>query len=371
MILYTLFSLSLLLLILFNKGIKEKSYLFLSLFVVIMYWGLSYIDVPDTQDYQYVYDHTNPRTNPGSSVATHFEVGFLYITWFFKKIGADYYLFQLFLFTIESILVVMGIKKLGVAYRDIGSIICLLGFWLPIVLMGALRQGIAIALFVYSLHFLLEKKYYYYVLLVGVSFFFHKSAVFLLVVPLWYLFTNIFIEKRIVLLVIFVVVNILHFSGFTLSSSFDGIFSLFISDVSEQDLSLANYGVYSETSVSESNFGLLKLLEIDFCYVIALLIHPEKDNKGFHLLSSLLLIYLILNMLVGGIIVHRISYYLQIPYYLILIKSLMSLISDFNVKRYGQYAFTYMYVFITCLIFSKPFSSAAIHEYHLLDALGL
>ena len=104
----------------FNKGIKEKSYLFLSLFVVIMYWGLSYIDVPDTQDYQYVYDHTNPRTNPGSSVATHFEVGFLYLTWFFKKIGADYYLFQLFLFTIESILVVMGIKKICVAYRDIG-----------------------------------------------------------------------------------------------------------------------------------------------------------------------------------------------------------------------------------------------------------
>ena len=194
MILYTFFSLSLLLLLLINRRLDNKTFFFLSLFIVIMYWGVSYIDVPDTPDYQYVYAHINPSMPPESSVLTHFEVGFLYLMWFFKKIGADYYLFQLFLFTIESLLVVFGIKKIGVDYRNLGSIICLLGFWLPIVLMGALRQGIAIALFMYSLHFLLEKKYYYFILLVGGAFFFHKSAIFLLLVPLWYWLTDIIID---------------------------------------------------------------------------------------------------------------------------------------------------------------------------------
>lgn len=371
MILYALFTLSLLFLLLFNKEIKERSFFQLALFIVVAYWGLSYIDVPDTPGYQSVYASLNPKVSPDSSVTTHFEVGFLYLMWLFKRIGADYYLFQFFLFAIESLLVFSGIKKLGNDYRTLGSLVCLLGFWLPVVLMGALRQGVAIALFIYSLHTILEKKYYLFVLLMGISFFFHKSSVFLAIAPLWYLFTNVFINKRVILLIIFIVINVLHFSGFTLLSSFDNLLSLFFTDVADSELSVADYSIYSESNVGESNFGFLKLLEVDFCYITALLLFPQKDNKAFQLLSSLFLMYFILNMLIGGIIIHRITYYLQIPYFLLLFRSFSSIFEGFKVNKQGQYVFTFFYVLLTNIILSKPFSSSAIHEYHIFDVLGM
>ena len=371
MVLYTLFSLSLFLLLLISKGIKGKSFFALSFCVLILYWGLSYIDVPDTSGYMLIYDSLNGKLPPDASVTTHFEGGFLYLMWLFKRAGANYYLFQFFLFSIESFLVFQGIKKLGVEYRDLGSIVCLLGFWLPIVLLGALRQGVAIAIFIFSLHTLLEKKYGYFILLNCISFFFHKSSIFLLVTPLWFLLTNIIIQKRILLLILFVFVNVLHLTGFTLLTQIDSFLSLFFSDIADANLSVSEFSIYSESNVGESNFGFLKLLEVDFCFLVALLLYPENDNKAFQLLASLFILFFILNMLVGGIIIHRITYYLQIPYFLLLIRSFKSVFALFNTDKQGQYALTFIYIYLTNIVLSKPFSASAIHEYHIFDVLGL
>lgn len=112
-----------------------------------------------------------------------YNYGFVFINWFFYKIGASYYFVKIFC----ALLLVISIKFFFTSFKIDRLLAYCIFFPLGIVVisMGFVRQGCALSFLMISLTFLLNKKYLqsYIFFLIGVSF--HKSM--LIFFPILYI----------------------------------------------------------------------------------------------------------------------------------------------------------------------------------------
>ncbi|MBC8305402.1 MAG: EpsG family protein, partial [Pelagibacterales bacterium] len=74
---------------------------------------------------------------------------------------------------------------------------------------NAARQGIALAIFIYSMQFIINNKFKYFILFIGLGFFFHKSII--VALPLYFLFRLEFNIRLIILLLFSTIVSIFYF----------------------------------------------------------------------------------------------------------------------------------------------------------------
>ena len=159
--------------------------------------------------------------------------------------------------------------------------------------------------------------------------------------------------------------NICYFAGFSIGELIENRFGKLEYDASVSTTRTLRIG----HNMEESNFGILKVLELDVCYVLFFMSNLVEKNNYFKLIGGLVFVFFCMNMLVGGIIVHRINYYLQIPYYIALFASLNLLLTKylhFDDKLSNGIIYCYM-VFL--YLFQAVSSSVYIFEYHLLDLL--
>lgn len=346
MLFFALYAILIFLLLMVANDHRKVTWLVL--LSIIVYWGFSLVDAVDIPGYMFAFDCMNTHGDPRESYYGvfegsygGFEYGFLLAMQFSKRIIPYFEFFQLFLFAIEVLLVYLGVKRLDREDKSFATIMmCMMAFSLSFSLLGAMRQGVAIALFINSLPFFIEKRYIKCVGCIVFGSFFHISSILLLaVLVLCWLFVKYrdFFFSRAFLWSLFILCNVLYVFHFSVGGFFGEILSFFSS----------SYSSYYDSFSNASNYGYLKLLEMDGCFVIAFFTSYMKRSSKYYLLASVFLCYFIINTISGGMAVHRISYYLAIPYAIFLVESLLSLLRNIGIKSGVSLTIVFVYLFFT------------------------
>lgn len=371
MLLFLFFSLVWALLLLWvSDPRKEKYKVVLPLAAILLYWGFSFTNAPDTEGYMDFFDaiYTSGWVLDSlvGSAAGGMEPGVFILMQLCKKLSGSYYFFQFVVLTIDLVLTYWGLRNLLKNKMEPIVFLLIITFCIPLYL-SALRQGVAIALMVFCLPLFRDNRFYIYIPLILLGIFFHQSAILLFAIPiLMFLFKRINLKKdfgRILFLIIFLVCNFCYFAGISAGDYIERIFGGFVYDSSlstNREMSIGQ-------SMEGSDFGILKVLEMDVCFIIFYLSSIIKKNGVTKYMGAFFLAYFILNMLVGGIIIHRLTYYLRLPYYFILFETLRGFMMNRMKLNYKvSNLIVYLYMFFIFMV-QSGMSSTYIYEYHLFD----
>lgn len=334
--------------------------------LLAIFWGTSYIYAPDIPGYIYYFDHdTYNWLQTGIKMPDrNFEWGFLALSCVSRSISSHYYVFQLLLYAIESLLVWKGISKLF-DKRTALMFTCVLFFVLPSNLMSALRQGIPVSFFIFSLSYVRDQKLVPFFLMMIVGSFFHSSSIYLLFIYFLPRLSGILSKKQL-LVSLLLILDICYFLNVSLSNL---VMQYFPTLLDLDALDTDKYDIYmtDEAMGGESNFGLMKLIEMNVVYVLFIL-RNKTEGKTIKLLQLLFLFFFALNVFVGGILAHRISYYFTIPYQICLIISFIRVGQLLFKERIAGYVMAGLYmIFLYVFKFNDVLSGDYIYHSLILE----
>ena len=316
----------------------KKIYYILIFLAIVLFWGLSYYEAADTPGYlnKYNYDIQSFK----GSIDRQFEIGYTLLAMLFKTLGLDYWVFQLVVFAIEIWLIIKGLQQFF-DDRSLMTILPLLFFIYPNNL-AAFRQGIAISIFIYALHYISDKdsqKSLRFFIFIFIASFFHQSAIFLVVV-----YCARFAKKNIVsawvIFSILIVADLIWLIGGSLVTQLDFLIPFFRGDTLDMGRKYANMieGDNLDT------YGVAKVLEMNVAVVLYTLFC--KKDKDSELMLFNLMLYVVIGLDLGGEVTHRLNYYWTIPYYVCLIRGIMALFRYHELSKWSYLAFAaYMFWF--------------------------
>lgn len=348
----------------------KKKYVLFSVLSIILYWGFSRINAVDIPAYMEFFSLISVNgwvlDSLSNTPAYNMEPALFLIMQFCKNISSSYYFSQFVIFFIYISLLYLGLFCLYRKHRVAVANLLMLSVCCQI-LLYTMRQGFGVSIVLLLSYLTLQKKRLYSLLLILVAIFFHQSSFLLLFIPiLWLFYKKMPLDNNIVhkcLFMIFALCNICYFSGISLSTFVEENFGGWVYDTSfSTTRTLAVSG-----NVEGSNFGVLKILELDFCFVVFFLTDLVRKNETIKMLSGFMLLYFICNLLAGGMAIHRINYFLTIPYYLILFEAFRSVFMKyFKFDAFFSSASILVYLVVLYFIQSAG-SETYIYEYHLLD----
>lgn len=329
------FSFSLFYFILFGvlafSKVNDKQFYKLLYVIVVLFWGCSYTYAPDLSGYmEYFYKEVKTLSQGIDLDAHGFEMGFNLLAAICKTIVPEYIFFQFTLFAIEMALVIGGLRRLLSAKQS--RLILVLLFFLYPGMLDATRQGMAIALIIYAIQFIINRNWKCYFGLLAIAYLFHHSS--LIVVPLYFLsFLGKYANSNKVLFSILVLADLCWILGFSLSDYLDTALAAFLKEGSEID----KYSIYmNDTETAISNYGFPKLLEINFAY-IGFLYYKKISGDSNIVLTLFLVFYTVIGLMLGGILAHRFLYYFIIVYYVCAFIGINTLLSkSFRKTIYGS-----------------------------------
>lgn len=317
-----------------QANIKKSNYVFF-FFAIVLFWGLSYYEAVDTPGYidKYNYDiHAFP-----GHIDSQFEIGYTLLAMLFKTLKLDYWVFQFVVFALEILLIIKGLREF---YDDneMMYILPLLFFIYPSNL-AAFRQGIAISIFIYALHYIYDdnpKRSLRYFLFIIIASFFHQSAVFLLLV---YFARNgkIIFSHDWVLLSILIVGDIVWLNRGSLITQLDFLIPFFRSDI----LDMGDKYAYILEGESTNTYGIAKVIEMNV--TVVLFTFFCKNDKDKELMRFNMLMYVLIGLFLGGLLAHRLTYYWTILYYVCFIRGIMAIFRHFDYSI-GAYILTAAYM---------------------------
>ena len=351
-----------------NREIKTKHVVLIMGFL-LAYWGFSYTNAPDTEAYMDFFYMISSRgwvlDSLYGSQAFNMEPGTFIIMQLCKRVSESYFFFQFVILTLDVVLAYWGLKNMTNSSAQ--SVVFFLLYATHITFfLSAMRQGVAIALMMFCLPFFFFFKFYFYVPLLILAIFFHQSAILIFAIPIFmFLFSKTKVKwdsLQLLFLAIFVICNICYFFDISAERFVERNFGRFV-----YDSSLSTNREMSVENIDSPNFGVLKIIEIDICYVLFFFTNLLKKDDIFRLFGCLFLVFFILNTLVGGIIIHRLTYYLTIPYYFILFESLRSVMvkrMKMNYRVSNLIIYIYMFaLFIMQAVVDNNYK----FEYHMFD----
>lgn len=270
-----------------KKG-KKKIFLFLSfliLFIISAFrYGIGY-------DYLAVYVPTFQKIVNGYTVS--WDMGMILICKLIGIFSKEY----IYLFIITSFIIIYYMIKGIINISDIPQLSILLfvitGAYMSS--MNVVRQYMAIAIFVYSIKFIIDnnfKKYLLYMILAGML---HNSAFYL--IPIFFINKlNITMRKQIIV-------------GVILIAFLPIISQLFFSIVSK-----TKYAIYFNTSFNDFNPTYSELIISILLYISACFFYKNnKENKKFRIIYNLVYIFVIISCLSFKIILaYRLIMYFKI-----------------------------------------------------------
>lgn len=305
----------------------KKGYYTVLYFAIVLFWGLSYFEAPDTPGYiaKYNFD-IQPFPGP---IDLQFELGYTLLAMMFKTIGASYWIFQIVVFASEVLLIFKGLTKFY-DDRSMMFILPLLFFIYPSNL-AAFRQGMAISIFIYALRFVYDenlKKSLLFFLFILIATFFHQSA-FLLTLVYPARFIKKIMSKDWAVIVLLVIGDIIWLSGGSLVDQLDFMVPFFRGETLDMGQKYADM----IEGDSFANYGLAKVLELNITVILYTLFC--KNDKDYQLMRFNMLIYVIVGLTLGGILAHRLNYYWTILYYVAFIRGVMSLFAKQRALNVG------------------------------------
>lgn len=341
-----------------------------ALFSIVLYYGFAFcnaVDIPGYMDYfNMTHTHGWVMKSYVGTPAERMEPGLFLLMQFTKILDDNYYLFQFVILFLEVVIYYYGLYKLYGNKKDSLLFILITAVQITF-LLAAMKQGIAIVLFVLAVPFIIKHEWRVYLPIFLIAFFFHRSVLILVLVPvLWRLLEDVRLPDNIskwIPYLVFAICNLGYLLNVSLNDylSTDFLAMLF-------DSSINSTQAYDMDSLNESDFGILKVLEMDVCYILVFFL-KSPQSKQYRITVGLFVTYYVLNMLMGGILVHRMNYYLETFYYIMLFSSLYRWMREgFNIPSSLSYAVLFIYLFV----FYMTHTAAAVgfrYEYHLLDFL--
>ena len=245
-----------------SQKYSKTVYYFLLYFAIVLFWGISYINAPDTDGY---IEKFNFQIQPlGGAIDDQFEIGYSLLAMVFKSIG-NYWLFQLSVFAVEVLLIIKGFRHFW-DDKLLLMIVPLLFFVFPMNL-AAFRQGIATSLFIYGMQYINAPKlktsllFFVFVLL---AFLFHQSSIILILFYFVRFFKKI-VTKDWILVAVLLIGNLIWLSGISIVSSFDFLMPLFEGDTLEMGW---KYASLIEGATETGTYGFAKVLEMNVAVIL-------------------------------------------------------------------------------------------------------
>lgn len=348
----------------------KQQMVWISMGLIWLYWGFSYTNAADTGGYMGFFDmlHTNGWVLDSlyGSSAGNMEPGTFILMQLCKKISDSYYFFQAVILLIDMCLSYCGLRKL-LGNNEQPLLFFLLFTFHTTIYLSAMRQGVAIAIMIFCLPLFRDNKFWIYIPLLLLAIFFHQSAILLFAIPVVMLLIKIVkiggIVGRTSLLIIFAICNICHLFEINAASLIENVLGDFVYDSSlstSRELTIGD-------SMKESSFGFLKVLEMDTIYLIFFFSNKGWKTDNLNYLAAFFFAYFGLNMLVGGIVIHRLTYYLEIPYYFIVFESLRYLLK--NKLKFGlSLSNSLIYIYMFALFVVQSLSGGNyIFKYQLIE----
>ena len=238
---YLLYSLLFLIvgLVIVDKNDTRKIYYYFFYFGIVLFWGLSYIHAIDTGTYmEKFYDEIQPL---GGHISRKLEIGYTLSAMIAKTIIPQYWFYQFVIFGIEVWLIMKGLREFF-EDEDMMFILPLLFFVYPSNL-AAFRQGMAISIFIYALHYIYEedtKKSLWYFAIIFIAALFHQSALMLLLIyAVRFINYHPAIDRTVFITLIFI--DIIWSTGLSLTSQLDFLLPFLYDDYLEMGEKFAMY----------------------------------------------------------------------------------------------------------------------------------
>lgn len=297
-----------------KKG--RKTVFYITVLLLIFICGTRYyLGGSDVYVYENVYN-TSPSmsalfkymfTGINEGVNTNYEIGFILICSLFKSMRFSYFGFILVFTVIFYLLMIKGLKRFVSSWSVFfATFMYKIMFYNTFI---SIRQGFTIAIFCYSLKYIVDKKPLKYFLLCLIAFFIHRGA--LILFPLYFLRYFKVTRK-------FYIYYSLIFLPTKLIAS-----SVNIGPLLEKIIDIFNFSSKSDgwTEVTEP-ISIIHTLE---CYIVVLLIIfffnkilSYKNNKEAKLILQLFLVVIpIFTLFSEWIVLTRIKDYFVIFYGLI------------------------------------------------------
>lgn len=318
----------------------KAPFLFL-FFSIILFWGISYIYAADTDSYIEIFYQDIHPVSDGlmlSRFSRQYEVGYTLLAQVCKTITPHYWFFQLLVFSFEICLFIKGIVRLF-ERREAIIIIPLLFFFFPSML-GAFRQGIAIAFFIYALPMINEQRPWRYLIWILIASLFHQSALLLIIVFVSKYLNKVLSKDWLVIAILLVCDGVFIFlPKFTFDT--DSIISLLGNETLEMGVKYSRYleGYYEEGA---KDFGILKVLEVNAAVI--LFTYFGKKNGSVNLMRFNLILFVLISFIIRGFFAHRLNYYFDFIYDICLIQGVLGM---FNHKRdiiFGYWALAIYFI---------------------------
>lgn len=264
--------------------------------IILCFCGLRYCVGNDYENYVILWESFSNGTFPLSRA----EPGYLFLNYLFSKFEYGYYYVFFFAAFITYYFVFKAIKQIQVDSFLAFFAIFTLGFL--ITCNDQVRQGIAMALFFYSLKFVVKENFIKYSSCLLIASLFHYTA--LLFIPLYFLFKLKFELKWYVWFILICAFYILSLSGF------------FYSIMSKLIVMIPYYGELYMTKLKfleqeqlSSGFGLLFVV-LNGLYVSFLLNIKFSRTSSQNLYIKIYLLGILLFIVSNGFMLpERISFY--------------------------------------------------------------
>lgn len=307
-----------------NIGLK------LSMFTIFLFLGLRYDYGNDYMGYFEMFNDINENFNDYITDPGRLEIGWILLNRLFSHFG--FHTLILFLSVVNSIILYKFIVKfVEQKYYWLAIFLYMFDSNFMLVQLSAMRQTVAILMFILAISYLIDKKYLNSLLILVFSVFFHTSSLLLLPIVFILYITSIKMNMFYIVAIELLFVYIFIF-GESLEPHFRTIATLFFDE---------QYGIYLNDDI-ETKANFINIFTYSALVFLMLFYYNlyTLENKFFVRLLVLGMFFLPLGFILP--ISGRLALYL-LPMSIVVYPNLLSTIDSFFMKK----VFLYTIVLVT------------------------
>lgn len=179
----------------FGSNFKTGKYaLFASVSVIFLFMALRYDYGIDYMEYYDAFEEISYLSFAELHEASLVDWGYVFSNWLFARLGMNFFCFVAVVTLFQCFVLYRTIRQyVPNEYHWLAITIYLFNPSMMLIQCSALRQSIAIFLFLYSIRFIIEKKLLWFIACIVIGGFFHRSCLFML--PLYWLCGSFKINK--------------------------------------------------------------------------------------------------------------------------------------------------------------------------------
>lgn len=287
-----------------NKKIKKIS----QISILVIFYLIAGMSYKIHNDY-FIYEDIYRKINFSNLKYINWEKGYVILNAIFNNF-LEFYNFKSLIYLVNIFLIYKGLKKILIqekVYLILGLMYLLFGQFYSMYL-SAFRQSIAIAIFIYSLSYIINRKLISYTLSIILAFFFHKSAIILY--PVYFIFSNKLKIKMKANIFLYVILNILV----VIPQITRNIVLSF-----EKIVGLLKLGTLSESYlIKESNLEIKNIIFNIFLFILYEYLNSKKENYFINKILFCYLIIEILSKIIG--VFYRVEIYFTVFYCIFIVE---------------------------------------------------